>query len=175
MSLFKRFFLLGSVLLLAALVFTFSPTTPSVHAASVSASTHALSMTLSAPSPVPGPWHELAWADAHALSMTPSAVSPDFTCPSATICFFQNNDFTGSSFSCATDVCNGSWFTVTFNGVHPGSVNDNSQSIFFAADKQTGLKKCFEPGRYTLSHTYGFFFIEFGIHSCNGAHVPPGP
>ena len=175
MSLFKRFFLLGSVLLIAAFYLTISPVTLSAHAASVSASTHALGMTPSALSSVPRPQHELTWADAHTLGMTPSAVSPDFTCPSRTICFFQNNDFTGSGFSCATDVCNGSWFTVTFNGVHPGSVNDNSQSIFFAADKQAGLKKCFEPGRYPLRHTYGFFFIEFGIHSCNGAPVPPGP
>lgn len=175
MSLFKRFFLLGSILLLAVFCLTISPVAPSAHAASVSASTHVLSVTPSAPSPLPRPQHELAWANAHALSMNPAAVSPDFTCPSATVCFFQNNDFTGLSFSCATDVCNGRWITITFNGVHPGSVNDNSQSIFFAADKQAGLEKCFEPGRYPLRHMYGFFFIEFGIHSCNGAHVPPGP
>ena len=151
MSLSKRFFLLGSILLMAALVFTFSPTTPSAHAASVSASTHA-------------------------PTMTPSAVSPDFTCPSRTICFFQNDDFTGSSFSCATDVCRGAWFSVTFNGVHPGSVNDNSDSIFFAADVQLGLEKCFQPGRHVLDHMYGFFFVEFGVTNCPPpSQFPPLP
>ncbi|HEU5226566.1 MAG TPA: hypothetical protein VFU49_02060, partial [Ktedonobacteraceae bacterium] len=107
MSISKRFFLIGSILFMSAFFFTFGPQTPSAHAASVSTSTHA-------------------------LTMTTSDVSPDFTCPDRTMCFFQNNDFTGLSFSCATDVCNGNWFTVTLNGVHPGSVNDNSQSIFFA-------------------------------------------
>jgi hypothetical protein len=38
MSLSKRFFLLGSILLMAALFFTFNPKAPSAHAASVSAS-----------------------------------------------------------------------------------------------------------------------------------------
>jgi hypothetical protein len=47
MSISKRFFLLGSILLMAALFVTFSPTAPSAHAAAISASTHAVTMTTS--------------------------------------------------------------------------------------------------------------------------------
>lgn len=162
MSLFKRFFLLGSLLLLAVFCLTISPIAPSAHAASVSASLH-------------GPQHELAWADTHALSMTAVSVSPDFTCPSRTICLFQNDDFTGAVLTCATDVCRGAWFSTTVGGVHAGSVNDNSNSILWTYDKQDNVLACWEPGRHVLSHTYGFFRVAFGVTSCIGAPVPPLP
>lgn len=176
MSLSKRFFLLGSVLLLAALAFTFSPTTPGAHAASVSASTHALSMTPSAPSSSPRPQHEIAWADVHALSMTPSAVSPDFTCPGASICLFKNDDFTGEVLVCATNTCRGAWFSTTVGGVHAGSVNDNSNSVIVLGDVQDGIEVCLLPGRYKIDHSFGFFRVLFGVTSCPPpSQLPPLP
>jgi hypothetical protein len=49
MSISKRFFLLGSILLMAALFVTFSPTAPSAHAAAISASTHATTSRTASP------------------------------------------------------------------------------------------------------------------------------
>lgn len=174
MSLSKRFFLIGSILFMSAFFFTFGPQTPSAHAASVSTSTHALTMTTSAISSLHGPQHELASVPAHALTMTTSDVSPDFTCPDRTVCLFQNDDFTGQVLTCATDVCRGAWFSTTVGGVHAGSMNDNSNSIVWVADKQAGVEKCFGPGRQPLDHMYGFFRAEFGVPSCPGT-VPPLP
>lgn len=145
----KRFFLIGSILFMSAFFFTFGPQAPSAHAASVSASTHV-------------------------LTMTPSDVSPDFTCPDRTMCFFQNNDFTGDVLTCATDVCRGAWFSTTVGGVHAGSVNDNSNSVIVLADVQDGFEICLLPGRYVLEHTYGFFRALFGVTSCP-SQLPPLP
>lgn len=152
MSLCKRFFVLGSILLMAALVFTFSPATPSAHAASVSASTHA-------------------------LSMTPSAPSPDFTCPSATICLFPNDNFTGTPKTCAVDVCRGAWFSTTVDGVHAGSITDNSNSAIVLGDVQDNFELCISaPNRGKPNHSFGFFRALFGVTSCPPpSQLPPLP
>jgi hypothetical protein len=151
MSLSKRFFLLGSILLMAALLFTFSPKALSAHAASVSASTHS-------------------------LTTTTSAISANaFSCPSRSICFYQNEDGTGQSKSCLTRVCRGAWYSTTVGGQHAGSVFDNSNSIFWVANKQFGFEVCEAPGTYNLFHSYGYYWVEYGVTSCNGALVPPLP
>ena len=151
MSLSKRFFLLGSILLMAALLLTFSSKAPSAHAASVNASTDSLTTTTSA---IP--------ANA-------------FSCPSRSICFYQNEDGTGQSKSCLTSVCRGAWYSTTVGGVHAGSVFDNSNSIFWVADKQAGVEYCLSPGAYNLFHSYGYYWVEYGVTSCRNAYIPPLP
>lgn len=144
MSISKRFFLLGSMLLMSAFFFTFSPLTPSAHAAS--------------------------------LTTLPSATpATAFSCPSKTICFYQNEDGTGQSITCPTDVCRGAWFSTTVGGVHAGSVFDNSGSIFWVADKQAGVEFCEAPGAYDLFHSYGFYRVVFGVGTCDGQPAPPLP
>jgi hypothetical protein len=40
---------------------------------------------------------------------------------------------------------------------------------------QAGVEYCELPGRYTLFHDYGYYYVEYGVGSCNGAFVPPLP
>lgn len=147
MSNHKRFFLLGSILLMAALFLAFSPVAPRAHAASV---------------------------DTAPLS----SVSPDaFSCASRTLCLYQNEDGTGASISCATNVCRGAWYSTTVGGVHAGSAYDNSGSIFWTADVQADTEVCWNnpPGTAALDHSYGYYWVEYGIGSCSNAYTPPMP
>jgi Peptidase inhibitor family I36 len=151
MSLSKRFFLFGSILLMVALLFTVGTKAPSAHAAFASPS-------------------------AHSVTLTTAAVSADASsCPSATVCFYLNDDYTGDSISCATDVCRGAWDSTHVDGQGAGSVDNNSNSIFFLDDKADGLEYCELPGRYSLNHRFGYYYVEYGVSSCNGALVPPPP
>jgi hypothetical protein len=110
------------------------------------------------------------------------SVQPDFTCPSATVCLFPNNDFTGSypdwggPAELATDVWNGEWYSFAQAGAsdpNPGSLNDNSNSVMWVYAKDINAGICLTPGRYILEHTYGYFFIEFGVTTCPAN--PPNP
>lgn len=148
-SLSKRFLLLSSILLLAVLCFTFSPQIPSAHAASVSTSIQSLD--------------------------TPDIA---FSCPSRTICFYQNDNGTGTRISCATSVCRGAWFSTTVGGVHAGSFFDNSASIVFTGDVQDSTEVCWNhpPGTGNLKHTFGYYYVEYGVGSCPPkAQWPPLP
>ncbi|MEO6890984.1 MAG: peptidase inhibitor family I36 protein [Ktedonobacteraceae bacterium] len=150
MPLSKCFFLLGSMVLMAALLLTFSPNAASAHAASVSASTDALT---TAPSAVP--------ANA-------------FSCPSRSICLYHNENGTGARIACATSVCRSAWFSTTVGGVHAGSIFDNSGSIVWVADRQAGAEFCLSPGAWNLHHSDGFYWVEYGVGSCPG-NIPPLP
>lgn len=150
MSFPTRFFLLGSTLLLAMLCLTCGLQVPDAHAASVSAGVKLSTRTA-----------------------TTSAQA--WVCASRSICFYQNEDGTGQSIACPTSQCHGSWRSTTVAGQHAGSVYDNSGSIFFVADKQTNQKFCELPGAYNLFHNYGYYYVEYGVTSCNGVSIPPGP
>jgi hypothetical protein len=108
-------------------------------------------------------------------------VTPDFTCPDRTVCLFPNNDFTGNypgwggPAQLPTDVDNGQWYSfnqVAASNPNPGSLNDNSGSIVWVYAKDANAPACLNPGRWVLSHSFGYFFIRFGIHSCTGQSVP---
>lgn len=110
------------------------------------------------------------------------SVQPDFTCPGRTVCLFPNNDFTGNypgwggPAELATDVWNGQWYSfsqASASNPNPGSLNDNSNSVMWIYAKDLNQAVCLTPGRYVLQHTYGYFFIQFGVTTC--AANPPGP
>ena len=105
----------------------------------------------------------------------PSPVQPDFTCASPTVCLFPNNDFTGNypawggPAELAADVWNGQWYSFSqanASNPNPGSLNDDSNSVMWVYAKDSGARWCLTPGKYVLAHTYGYFFIEFGVTSC---------
>jgi hypothetical protein len=111
-------------------------------------------------------------------------VQPDFTCPRPSVCLFPNNDFTGNYPAwdgpavLATDVWNGQWYSFAqadASNPNPGSLNDNSNSVMWVYAKNINVGFCLTPGRYTLQHTYGYFFIEFGITTCPSNDRPPKP
>ncbi|HEY1352329.1 MAG TPA: hypothetical protein VGF67_22155 [Ktedonobacteraceae bacterium] len=77
--------------------------------------------------------------------------------------------------SCATSVCRAAWYSTTVGGQHAGSVFDNSQSIFWVADKQAGFEVCEPPGSYNLFHRYGYYRVEYEVTSCSNAYIPPLP
>lgn len=106
----------------------------------------------------------------------------DFTCPSRTVCLFPNDNYTGNypgwggPAELATDVWNGQWYSFAqadASNPNPGSLNDNSNSVIWVYAKDLNLALCLTPGRYSLDHTYGYFFIQFGVTSCNAN--PPMP
>ena len=115
----------------------------------------------------------------------PAAVSPDFTCPSATVCAFPNEDFTGNypdwdgPATFFTNTFNGQWLSFSVHGAgnpNPGSVNDNSNSIMWVYNKDAGPGSnnpfCVTPGKWALYHYYGWFYIEYGVTSCGNYPTP---
>ncbi len=130
-------------------------------------------LVFSAFSFAPSAYAASASTTAHSLSTTPLAISPDYSCPSRSICFFQHDNYTGAHFACATNVCRGAWYSTTVGGVHAGSVNDNSNSVFLLLDAQGGIEICSPPGRYDLNHGYGYFDVLYGVTSCADAYTPP--
>jgi len=115
---------------------------------------------------------------------TISSVQPDFTCPRPSVCLFPHNDFTGKYPAwggpavLATDVWNGQWYSFSQAGAsnpNPGSLNDNSNSVMWVYAKNINVGICLTPGRYTLEHTYGYFYIEFGVTACPASPPKPFP
>jgi len=140
--------------------------TPSVPTVQPTATT---ALPSPSPSPTPAPTPVLP-------TPTPPILANAFSCASAHICFYQNEDGTGQPVSYPTRVYRGAWYSTTVGGVHAGSVFDNSGSLFWVADKQAGTEVCETPGGiHHLSHSYGYFWVEYGIGSCSSAYIPPLP
>jgi hypothetical protein len=92
---------------------------------------------------------------------------PDFTCPSRTVCVYQNNNLTGYHYEFGTKAFGGgtTWHKFSNYGFspNPGSLNDNSGSVFWVFDAQAGWpdgEYCVNPGKWTISHSYGYFYIQ---------------
>jgi hypothetical protein len=114
----------------------------------------------------------------------PSSVRPYFTCPSATVCVFPNNDLTGNYGSpwngpaeLTTVLYSGQWDSFSSISItpNPGSLNDNSGSCVWVLDKEAGVKSYVEPGDTgVLAHSYGYIFIQYGVNPCNPNDPPSG-
>lgn len=114
-------------------------------------------------------------AQARVTVQRPSAVPFAWTCASPDLCLYSNENGTGDSISYPTASNHGRWESTTVGGTHAGSLYDNSQSIVYIDDKQADAEQCLNPGAWDLYHDYGYFWIEYGVHSCNGSTVPPPP
>jgi hypothetical protein len=118
----------------------------------------------------------------HTATVQHAAAAPDFTCPSRSVCLFPNDDWAGNYPGGApvvlpTDVYNGAWLTFASVGAsnpNPGSLNDNSNSVMWIHAADAGTYKCLTPSKWILFHSWGWFFIQFGVTSCP-AHHPAGP
>jgi hypothetical protein len=111
----------------------------------------------------------------------PSSPDVDFTCPSATVCLFPNDNYTGNypgwggPAELATDVWNGEWYSfadAAASDPNPGSLNDNSNSVMWIYAKDAGVLVCLTPGKYVPDHAYGYFYIQYGVTSCGTAPEP---
>jgi hypothetical protein len=101
------------------------------------------------------------------------AASPDFTCPSTSVCLFQGSGLNGAwcVFSMPGDgdqwydlrsACD---FTIPW-----GSLNDNTGSRVVFKDDQTGAEYC-EPAGYrgtpsSAVRNTGYMYIQYGVTSC---------
>jgi hypothetical protein len=104
-----------------------------------------------------------------------------FSCPSATVCLFPNDDYTGnyaggSPVELPTDVYNGSWYSFSQVGAsdpNPGSINDNSNSVMWLYVKSAGIEVCLPPGKSIETNSFGYIYIQYGVTSCGA--FPSGP
>ncbi len=140
----------------------------------------ATALASSAPVAVPYPQHE-------SVTQTQS-FSPLFTCPDRSICLFPNNDFTGNYGSSPVIVVpagttSGTWFSFDSIGAgspHPGSINNNSGSSIWVYDRQAPVVSgsnpaCLTQGKYTLSHSYGYFELFYSDSTCAHSSTRPLP
>ena len=102
-----------------------------------------------------------------------SAASPDFTCPSRTLCLFQDTGFSGSVCLFPMPGDGDIWFDLRTQcdfTIPWGSLNDNTGSRVIFEDAQTGAEYC-EPAGYrgtpssTVRNT-GYMYIQYGVTSC---------
>jgi hypothetical protein len=106
--------------------------------------------------------------------------SPDFTCPSASVCVFQDNNWSGAVFIIPTANGGETWVDLTTGGALAlpwRSFHDNSGSSVTFGDAQTGLETCFLPGTKldklgTSFGNYRYMWIEFGNTGCTGQVGP---
>jgi Peptidase inhibitor family I36 len=147
-------------------------------AAILAAAALPLTATVSAAQAASGPH---SGAAARTAVSVKGGVTPDFTCPSPDICLFPNKDFTGNYNAwdgpavLPTDVYNGRWISFDSIGAsnpHPGSINNTSQSVMWVYAKDNGDRQCLDHGKWIPAHTYGWFFIQFGIHTCGSIPTP---
>ncbi len=117
------------------------------------------------------------------FATTMQANAVDFNCGSGTVCVFPNRDLTGNyplwdgPAQLLTDAFNGSWMSFSSVDVtpNPGSArNGSTGSCFWVFDKQDSRTLPVPPGAaIDLAHSFGYFFIQFGVNPCP-ASPPPG-
>lgn len=112
-----------------------------------------------------------------------TAAAPDFTCPSATFCLFQDPNLTGHHFSFTTDVYNGRWLSVTADpydfSLPWGSLHNNSNSTEYFYDEQTNHEYCVLPGASgnptgdSANMIYArYLYIKYGVTTCQYPSPP---
>src|SRR5262249_55831223 len=141
----------------------------------------------SGPAAAPGPWHDVVGQTNVLDAGTAQAVSPDFTCPSRTICLFPNDDYTGNYGSSPVilvpaGTTSGVWCsfnTIGADSPHPGSMNNNSGSSIWVYDHQAGPSAgnpvCLSKGRHVLDHSYGYFELFYSDSDCAHQFTRPLP
>jgi hypothetical protein len=125
--------------------------------------------------------HPSATAPATVVQAT---VGPDFTCPSRSVCIFQDNDWSGLVEAFPTVNDSEQWINLVRPfGVPSGltlpwhSFNNNSGSSVVFGDAQTGQETCYLPhARISgLGSSVGndrYMWIEFGNTTCSGVVGP---
>lgn len=128
-------------------------------------------------------------SSSHASTTAPTtavkaSAAPDFTCPSKSVCIFQDNNWSGLAESFPTVNDSEQWINlVSPFGVPSGltlpwhSFNNNSGSSVVFGDAQTGQETCYLPhARISgLGSSVGndrYMWIEFGNTTCTGVVGP---
>jgi len=101
-----------------------------------------------------------------------------FTCPSATVCIFQNSNYTGIEESYSPASSHGFWIHITGifppsgTGV-PESVNDNSNSAVEFYSTSANAYRCVAPGgrEAIANHPYDYLYIAYNVANCDS--IPP--
>jgi len=108
-------------------------------------------------------------------SPAPTALAtPDYTCSQRTICVWPNDNFTGQEYTFLTSEWHSAWHNWADVQIpyHPGSLDDDSNSIIWVYDKDSNNAYCLNPDSWVLYNDYGYFYIAYNVGSCNGASVP---
>ena len=92
--------------------------------------------------------------------------SVEFTCSAGTTCFFSDDNYQ----TVATVVSNSAYPNQTsFSSLgiaDPGSVNVDGNSSLHLLGKSTGETACIPGGKAVLDHTFGYFYIDYGVKDC---------
>jgi hypothetical protein len=120
-------------------------------------------------------------AQAESPAAVKSSAQPDFTCPSRSFCIFSGDAYNGTAEALPTvDWQSPPWFTFGEAGFtpNPGSVNNNSGSAVYVFAADDGQWRCL-PGvngkKAVLDHAFGYFYITYGVGSCQDSAPGPQP
>jgi hypothetical protein len=109
-----------------------------------------------------------------------SGATPNFTCPSHTLCIFQDAKWRGTVGEYQTSDWAGAWVSLTTTSsltLPWKSFHNNSGSSVMFGDYQTGAEECIRPDSKLSDPPeihYGYIWIEYGNTNCTG-NVPQIP